>query len=194
MGKTGNTSHSQIKWLNNPHNEKERENFCIERINSVMFQRKTLYVPCEQGGFWNALHGKPGRESLPALQSQCFSHFVSCQHELIQDIFSTHKADQAHPPASLQASAASLHQCQHTQLPSLLPPPRAPPLLPASPRGTRMGTQTGICPVTISRKTQSFGLIPTLLLTSEGKAYAATSSARLSCLSPAGVRPTANLT
>lgn len=136
----------------------------------------------------NALHGKPGKDSYPPLQPQCFSHFVSCQHELIQDIFSTHKADQAHPPASLQTSAASLHQCQHTQLPSLLPPPRVSLLLPASPHGTGIGTQTGICPVIVSRKIQSFDLIPTPLLTLESKAYAAISAARLSCLSPAGAR------
>lgn len=156
----------------------------------MMFKRKMWYVPCEQGGLWNALHGKPGKDSLPPLQSQYSLTLVSCQHELIQDIFSTHKADQAHPPASLQASAASLHQCQHTQLPSSSLPHE---LLPASPHGALIRTQAGICPVTLSRNIQSFDVIPTLLLTSEGKAYAAISAARLSCVSAAGVRPTANL-
>lgn len=42
---------------------------------------------------------------------------------LIQDIFSTHKAAEAHPPASPWVSAASLYQCQWTQLPPLQPPP-----------------------------------------------------------------------
>lgn len=44
----GNTSHSQVKWLNNPHYKKETGNFCMERISLVRFKRKMWYVPCEQ--------------------------------------------------------------------------------------------------------------------------------------------------
>lgn len=119
-----------------------------------------------------------------------FSQYFSPQllSALIQDIFSTHKDDGAHPPASPWVSAASLYQRQWTQLPPLQPPPRigvsSIPCLThhnSHPHGS--GHATGICHVLpTSYKQAALILFPFCYWCQGTKPMPQLAAGRLSCL------------